>query len=217
MSRAVTLFTGQWADLPFATLCQKLRSWGYDGTEIACWGDHLDLAPGGGPTRATSRRKKAMLERARLKVFAIGATSPASAWRTCGIRGSTPSPADACKGKPEKTRGLGHRGDEVHRPGREGHGLQGGHRLHGLAGLEVLVLVPSDHRQDGGGGLRGDRRALDAHPGRVRRVRGPASRWRSTPPRSPSTSTPPSGCSRPSSSGRPWLQLRPQPPHTGRG
>ena len=42
MTRPVTLFTGQWADLPFATLCDKLRAWGYDGPEIACWGDHMD-------------------------------------------------------------------------------------------------------------------------------------------------------------------------------
>ena len=42
MARPVTLFTGQWADLPFATLCQKLRAWGYDGPEIACWGDHME-------------------------------------------------------------------------------------------------------------------------------------------------------------------------------
>ena len=26
MSRPVTLFTGQWADLPFTTLCQKLKA-----------------------------------------------------------------------------------------------------------------------------------------------------------------------------------------------
>jgi sugar phosphate isomerase/epimerase len=44
MGRLVTLFTGQWADLPFETLCQKAKAFGYDGLEIACWGDHLDVA-----------------------------------------------------------------------------------------------------------------------------------------------------------------------------
>ncbi len=43
MPRPVTLFTGQWADLPFATLCEKAKSFGYDGLEIACWGDHFDV------------------------------------------------------------------------------------------------------------------------------------------------------------------------------
>ncbi|MDP3003033.1 MAG: hypothetical protein Q8N38_07895 [Bacteroidales bacterium] len=43
MSRPITLFTGQWADLPFETLCQKAKSFGFDGLELACWGDHFLL------------------------------------------------------------------------------------------------------------------------------------------------------------------------------
>src|SRR3954469_11064548 len=43
MARAVTLFTGQWADLPFETICQKAKSFGYDGVELACWGDHFEV------------------------------------------------------------------------------------------------------------------------------------------------------------------------------
>jgi sugar phosphate isomerase/epimerase len=43
MPRPVTLFTGQWADLPFETVCEKAKSFGYDGIEIACWGDHFDV------------------------------------------------------------------------------------------------------------------------------------------------------------------------------
>mgnify|MGYP002654202986 CR=1 FL=1 len=41
--RPVTLFTGQWADLPLATLAAMARDWGYDGLELACWGDHFDV------------------------------------------------------------------------------------------------------------------------------------------------------------------------------
>ncbi|MEU4560725.1 sugar phosphate isomerase/epimerase [Actinoplanes sp. NPDC023936] len=40
----VTLFTGQWADLPFEEVARLAASWGYDGLEIAASGDHLDLA-----------------------------------------------------------------------------------------------------------------------------------------------------------------------------
>jgi sugar phosphate isomerase/epimerase len=40
--RPVTLFTGQWADLPFEQVARPAGEWGDDGLEIACWGDHLD-------------------------------------------------------------------------------------------------------------------------------------------------------------------------------
>ena len=43
MSRPVTLFTGQWADLPLTALAEKAAAWGYDGLELACWGAHLDV------------------------------------------------------------------------------------------------------------------------------------------------------------------------------
>ena len=43
MPRPVTLFTGQWADLPLAKLAPKARAMGYDGVELACWGDHFDV------------------------------------------------------------------------------------------------------------------------------------------------------------------------------
>jgi len=43
MARPVTLFTGQWADLPFEEVAKLASEWGYDGLEIACWGDHLDV------------------------------------------------------------------------------------------------------------------------------------------------------------------------------
>ena len=43
MSRPVTLFTGQWADLPLEQLAKKAREWGFDGLELACWGDHFEV------------------------------------------------------------------------------------------------------------------------------------------------------------------------------
>ena len=43
MSRPVTLFTGQWADLPFAEMARKAKEFGYDGMELACWGDHFEV------------------------------------------------------------------------------------------------------------------------------------------------------------------------------
>jgi sugar phosphate isomerase/epimerase len=39
----MTLFTGQWADLPLDVLAEKASAWGYDGLELACWGDHFEV------------------------------------------------------------------------------------------------------------------------------------------------------------------------------
>ena len=43
MSRPVTLFTGQWADLPLVKLLPQVKAMGYDGVELACWGDHFEV------------------------------------------------------------------------------------------------------------------------------------------------------------------------------
>jgi sugar phosphate isomerase/epimerase len=44
MPRPYTLFTGQWADLPLAVVAQKAAAWGYDGLELATWGDHFEVS-----------------------------------------------------------------------------------------------------------------------------------------------------------------------------
>ncbi|HMP83914.1 MAG TPA: TIM barrel protein, partial [Verrucomicrobiota bacterium] len=43
MPRPITLFTGQWADLPLARLLPLVKKMGYDGVELACWGDHFEV------------------------------------------------------------------------------------------------------------------------------------------------------------------------------
>jgi sugar phosphate isomerase/epimerase len=43
MARPVTLFTGQWADLPLEELAPLAKEMGYDGLELACWGDHFEV------------------------------------------------------------------------------------------------------------------------------------------------------------------------------
>ena len=68
MSRSITLFTGQWADLSFEEICQKAHSFGYEGLEIACWGDHFDVELA---TDEYCRDKLAILEKYNLKVFAM--------------------------------------------------------------------------------------------------------------------------------------------------
>ncbi len=70
MARPVTLFTGQWADMKLADLAKKAQSWGYDGLELACWGDHFDPFKGAEDKKYCDE-KKAMLAEHGLKVFAI--------------------------------------------------------------------------------------------------------------------------------------------------
>ncbi len=70
MARLVTLFTGQWADLPLEVLAQKAKSWGYDGLELACWGDHFEVDKALADEKYCEA-KRAMLDKYGLKVFAI--------------------------------------------------------------------------------------------------------------------------------------------------
>ena len=43
MGRPVTLFTGQWADVSIVDMCRKASEFGYQGLELACWGDHFEV------------------------------------------------------------------------------------------------------------------------------------------------------------------------------
>ena len=70
MARPVTLFTGQWADLPLEVLAEKAASWGYDGLELACWGDHFEVAKAAEDV-AYCDKQRAILEKNGLGVWAI--------------------------------------------------------------------------------------------------------------------------------------------------
>jgi sugar phosphate isomerase/epimerase len=70
MSRPVTLFTGQWADLPLAQLAEMAADWGYDGLELACWGDHFDPALAA-RSKAYCNDRHALLEKFGLKCWAV--------------------------------------------------------------------------------------------------------------------------------------------------
>jgi sugar phosphate isomerase/epimerase len=72
MARPVTLFTGQWADLPLEDLAAKAGSWGFDGLELACWGDHFEVDKAL-EDDAYCRSRQEILERNHLNVWAIGA------------------------------------------------------------------------------------------------------------------------------------------------
>ena len=67
--RPITLFTGQWADLPLEEVARLAAGWGYDGLELACWGDHLD--PWRWDDDEYVQGRLDLLERHGLKVWAI--------------------------------------------------------------------------------------------------------------------------------------------------
>ena len=70
MTRPVTLFTGQWADLPLENLAQKVSEWGFDGLELACWGDHFETDKAL-ESDSYVRAKRDLLEKYNLKCWAI--------------------------------------------------------------------------------------------------------------------------------------------------
>ena len=70
MGRPITLCTGQWADLPLEKLAQMASEWGYDGLELACWGDHFDVNEGAAnPDYCKGRHE--LLAKYGLKVWSI--------------------------------------------------------------------------------------------------------------------------------------------------
>lgn len=104
MSRAVTLFTGQWADLPLEELAQKAASWEYDGLELACWGDHMDVSRAA-TDKKYCEKQLGILEKNNLKVFAI--SNHLAGQLVCDLNNDSRSdgfaPAD-CAGNAEKKR-----------------------------------------------------------------------------------------------------------------
>ena len=104
MARAVTLFTGQWADLTLSELAKKAAGWGYDGLELACWGDHMDVDKAA-TDKDYCKKQKGILEENGLKLFAI--SNHLAGQLVCDLNNDSRSdgfaPAD-CAGDAEKKR-----------------------------------------------------------------------------------------------------------------
>jgi len=104
MSRPVTLFTGQFGDLPLVELAQKAAGWGYEGLELACWGDHMDVAQAA-KDKDYCKKQLAILEKNNLQVFSI--SNHLAGQLVCDLNNDSRSdmfaPAD-CAGNAEKKR-----------------------------------------------------------------------------------------------------------------
>jgi sugar phosphate isomerase/epimerase len=70
MKRPVTLFTGQFSDIPLEKLAPLAARWGYDGLELACWGDHVDVERAA-RNKAYAASRKEILAKHGLKLVAI--------------------------------------------------------------------------------------------------------------------------------------------------
>ena len=175
MPRPITLFTGQWADLPFEEVARLASEWGYDGLEIACWGDHLDPWQGA-EDDAYVQGKLDLLEKYGLKVYAISnhlkgqavcddpidarheAILPAKVWGDGDPEGVRQRAAEEMKMTARAAQRLG---------------VKTVVGFTGSVDLEVRRDVPAGHRGDGGRRLPGLRRPLEPDPRRLRRVRRP--------------------------------------------
>ncbi len=104
MARPVTLFTGQWADLPLTELARKAAGWGYDGLELACWGDHMEVDKAA-TDKAYCQKQLKILEENGLQVFAI--SNHLAGQLVCDLNNDARSdmfaPAD-CAGDAQKKR-----------------------------------------------------------------------------------------------------------------
>lgn len=70
MTLPVTLFTGQWTDLTLEEVARHASEWGYDGLEIACSGEHLDVWRAA-EDDAYLQERMDILDRHGLKVWAL--------------------------------------------------------------------------------------------------------------------------------------------------
>ena len=186
MARPVTLFTGQWADLPIDELAVQVRRLGLRRPGAGLLGRPLRRRRGDARLRLRGRAPARLLESHGLGCWAIGnhLVGPG------GLRPDRRAPQGrAVPGDLGRRRSRG--GAAARRRGDEGHGPRGGparrrrrHRLHRLADLAHGLLVPAQRLRRDRARLPGVRRALGADHRRVRgrgravRARGPPDRDR---------------------------------------
>ncbi|MHC4929318.1 MAG: sugar phosphate isomerase/epimerase family protein, partial [Planctomycetota bacterium] len=104
MARLVTMFTGQWADLSLEELAKMMAEFGYDGLELACWGDHMDVFKAA-EDLDYCKQQKAILDKNNLQLFAI--SNHLAGQLVCDLNNDSRSdmfaPAD-CAGDAERKR-----------------------------------------------------------------------------------------------------------------
>ena len=147
MARPVTLFTGQWADLKLDVMCKKAKKFGYDGVELACWGDHFEVSRAL-EDRSYCKRKWEMLDKNKLAVLCHQQPPGRAGGLRQHRRAAQEHPAPARVGRRQA------RGRAQARGGRDD-----GYRA---GGAEVLRRGPRRH-QEAGQTRRGQRVHREQH------------------------------------------------------
>ena len=215
MPRPFTLFTGQWADLPLEEVCRLARDFGYDGLELACWGDHFEvdkaLADPGVP-RLPPRAARQVRPQVLGDLQPPGRPGRLRRHHRRAPPGDPAAPASGATASPEGVRQRAAGRDEGHRAGRGRLRRRHRHRLHRLRRSGTWSRCSRPCRQsmiergyeDFADALEPDPRRL-RRGGRAVRPRGPPERDRvrllDDPPRPGGRRPPP----------RLRAQLRPQP------
>ena len=185
MARPVTLFTGQWADLPLEELAEKAGRLGLRRPRARLLGRPLRGRPGA--RRGRLRRPHPGDPRAQPPELLRARRAPR---RAGGVRPDRrPPPRDPAAGRLGRRRSGGRpaaRGREDERHGAGGGEVRrpAGERLHRLGDLAHALFLPAERLRRDRARLRGLRRALVADHRRLRRggrqvrARGPPDRDR---------------------------------------
>ena len=190
MPRPFTFFTGQWADLPLEEVARLASSWGYDGLELACWGDHFEVDRALGEDGYLAGRHALL----RSTACAAGRSRTTSSARRCattrstsGTRASCP-PASGATATP-KACGSGPRRRWRTRRGRRPRSACD--TVVGFTGSSIwhtVAMFPPAPGVDDRARVRGLRAGAGTRSSTCSRPRACGSRTRCTRPRSPTTS-----------------------------
>ena len=172
MPRPITLFTGQWADLPFEEVCRLASGWGYDGLEIACWGDHFDVWQAVEDDSLRPGRKRRPRE---VQPPGLGDLQPPQGPGRVrrpdrlAARGDPAGP-DLGRRRPRRRPAARRRGDEETPPGpRAKLGVDTVVGFTGSSIWQYVAMFPPVPAGDDRGRLPGLRRPLEPDPRRLRR------------------------------------------------
>ena len=169
MTRPITLFTGQWADLPFEEVARLAGEWGYDGLEIACWGDHLDVSRWDDAEYVQSRLD--ILERNGLRGLRdLEPPDRAGGVRRPDRRAPPRHPVGSGVGRRRPGRGAARAAEDLKdtAPVRREARRHDGQRLHRVVDLEGGRDVPAGVGRVDRRRLPGLRRPVEPDPRRVR-------------------------------------------------
>ena len=119
MARPVTLFTGQWADLPLEDMCRKASDFGYDGIELACWGDHFEVNKAvADPSYCSREARPARPVRPAVPCDQHAPGRPGGVRSDRRAAQGDPAAARVGRRRSGRRQSPGGRGHEEHRPGR---------------------------------------------------------------------------------------------------